>query len=89
MPIPTSVSRIRWSPHSDGHRQQFLRVNTRNHELGLYEVVESVSAVTLGREEFEGLGVGEEGGGGRWWSTRADGLSFGAGRRAANSATSR
>lgn len=43
MSMPTGVPRIRWSPHSNEHRQQFLRVNVRNHEVGLYDVVESVS----------------------------------------------
>ena len=44
MAMSSSASRVRWSPHSNEHKQFFLRINARNHELGLYEVLESVSS---------------------------------------------
>ncbi|KAI5779450.1 hypothetical protein DFH27DRAFT_489165 [Peziza echinospora] len=37
----TSASKVVWSPHSNEQRQQFLRINARNNELGLYEVTET------------------------------------------------
>lgn len=37
-----SASKIHWSPHSDDRRQQFIRINGRNHELCLYDVTSLV-----------------------------------------------
>lgn len=37
----TGVS-IRWSPHSSADNQRFLKINSRDHELSLYNISQQV-----------------------------------------------